>query len=103
MMSIGTRHTLGQLAEFLARIDLDARSGSYGLQAQRFLGCFQAHFGILTVLIQSNPDALHNAIKGSYRLSDKNFGVNTTWLPSMNPLTSSGIREWGSGRVLKCS
>lgn len=41
--------------------------------------------GILTALTQPNPDALREAIKKTRKLTDKNFGVNITLLPSINP------------------
>ena len=41
--------------------------------------------GILTALTQPNPGALREAIKKTRKLTDKNFGVNITLLPSINP------------------
>ena len=41
--------------------------------------------GILTALTQPNPDALREAIRKTRKLTDKNFGVNITLLPSINP------------------
>lgn len=41
--------------------------------------------GILTALTQPNPDALREAIRKTRTLTDKNFGVNITFLPSINP------------------
>lgn len=41
--------------------------------------------GILTALTQPNPDALREAIRKTRTLTDKNFGVNITLLPSINP------------------
>ena len=41
--------------------------------------------GILTALTQPNPEALREAIKRTRKLTDKNFGVNITLLPSINP------------------
>lgn len=41
--------------------------------------------GILTALTQPNPAALREAIKKTRKLTDKNFGVNITLLPSINP------------------
>ena len=41
--------------------------------------------GILTALTQPNPDALRQAIRTTRKLTDKNFGVNITLLPSINP------------------
>ena len=41
--------------------------------------------GILTALTQPNPNALREAIRKTRKLTDKNFGVNITLLPSINP------------------
>ncbi|TCD65218.1 hypothetical protein EIP91_002965 [Steccherinum ochraceum] len=41
--------------------------------------------GILTALTQPSPDALRQAIRETRKLTDKNFGVNITLLPSINP------------------
>ena len=41
--------------------------------------------GILTALTQPNPNALREAIRKTRTLTDKNFGVNITLLPSINP------------------
>lgn len=41
--------------------------------------------GILTALTQPNPNALREAIRKTRKLTDKNFGVNITILPSINP------------------
>jgi len=41
--------------------------------------------GILTALTQPNPGALREAIRQTRKLTDKNFGVNITLLPSINP------------------
>ena len=41
--------------------------------------------GVLTALTQPNPDALREAIRKTRKLTDKNFGVNITLLPSINP------------------
>jgi len=41
--------------------------------------------GILTALTQPNPSALREAIKKTRKLTNKNFGVNITLLPSINP------------------
>ncbi|KAI0739121.1 inosine monophosphate dehydrogenase [Daedaleopsis nitida] len=41
--------------------------------------------GLLTALTQPSPDALRNAIRETRKLTDKNFGVNITLLPSINP------------------
>lgn len=41
--------------------------------------------GILTALTQPNPEALREAIRKTRKLTDKNFGVNITLLPSINP------------------
>jgi len=36
-------------------------------------------------LTQPNPDALREAIKKTRKLTNNNFGVNITLLPSINP------------------
>lgn len=41
--------------------------------------------GVLTALTQPNPEALRTAIRKTRTLTDKNFGVNITLLPSINP------------------
>ena len=41
--------------------------------------------GILTALTQPNPNALREAIRKTRKLTNKNFGVNITLLPSINP------------------
>ena len=46
--------------------------------------------GILTALTQPNPEALRVAIRKTRTLTDKNFGVNITLLPSINPPAYAG-------------
>jgi NAD(P)H-dependent flavin oxidoreductase YrpB (nitropropane dioxygenase family) len=46
--------------------------------------------GILTALTQPNPEALRIAIRKTRTLTDKNFGVNITLLPSINPPDYTG-------------
>ncbi|KAH8084331.1 inosine monophosphate dehydrogenase [Cristinia sonorae] len=41
--------------------------------------------GILTALSQPSPEALRQAIRETRKLTDKNFGVNITLLPTINP------------------
>lgn len=41
--------------------------------------------GVLTALTQPSPDALRQAIRETRKLTSKNFGVNITLLPSINP------------------
>ena len=41
--------------------------------------------GFLTALTQPSPEALANEIKRTRELTDKPFGVNVTFLPSVNP------------------
>jgi len=41
--------------------------------------------GILTALTQPDPNALRLAIRETKKLTSKNFGVNITLLPSINP------------------
>lgn len=41
--------------------------------------------GILTALTQPSPDALRAAIRETRKRTSKNFGVNITLLPSINP------------------
>ncbi|KIP07266.1 hypothetical protein PHLGIDRAFT_89720 [Phlebiopsis gigantea 11061_1 CR5-6] len=46
--------------------------------------------GVLTALTQPNPDALRTAIRETYKLTSKPFGVNITLLPSINPPDYAG-------------
>ena len=46
--------------------------------------------GNLTALIQPNSNALREAIRETRTLTDKNFGVNITFLPSINPPNYEG-------------
>jgi NAD(P)H-dependent flavin oxidoreductase YrpB (nitropropane dioxygenase family) len=41
--------------------------------------------GMLTALTQPSPEALREAIRETRRRTDKPFGVNVTFLPSINP------------------
>ena len=49
--------------------------------------------GILTALTQPNPAALREAIHKTRKLTDKNFGVNITLLPSINPPDYEGYAK----------
>jgi NAD(P)H-dependent flavin oxidoreductase YrpB (nitropropane dioxygenase family) len=49
--------------------------------------------GILTALTQPNPEALRAAIRKTRSLTDKNFGVNVTLLPSINPPDYEGYAK----------
>lgn len=46
--------------------------------------------GLLTALTQPNPEALRRAIRETRKLTSKNFGVNITLLPSINPPDYAG-------------
>jgi NAD(P)H-dependent flavin oxidoreductase YrpB (nitropropane dioxygenase family) len=71
--------------------------------------------GILTALTQPNPNALREAIRKTRKLTDKNFGVNITLLPSINPpdyegyaraAVEEGVRVFetaGNNRQLFCT
>ena len=41
--------------------------------------------GVLTALTQPSPEALREAIRETRRSTDKPFGVNITFLPTINP------------------
>ena len=45
---------------------------------------------MLTALTQPSPDALRAAIRDTRKLTDKNFGVNITLLPTINPPDYAG-------------
>jgi NAD(P)H-dependent flavin oxidoreductase YrpB (nitropropane dioxygenase family) len=46
--------------------------------------------GVLTALTQPNPDALRQAIRETRKLTQKNFAVNITLLPTINPPDYAG-------------
>jgi len=46
--------------------------------------------GILTALSQPSPDALRQAIRDTKKMTQKNFGVNITLLPTINPPDYAG-------------
>ncbi|CAL1699742.1 unnamed protein product [Somion occarium] len=66
--------------------------------------------GILTALTQPNPEALRQAIRETRKLTSKNFGVNITLLPTINPPDYEGyakvaIEEGDNGCIVihKCT
>ena len=49
--------------------------------------------GILTALTQPTPEALHDEIKRVRGMTDKPFGVNLTFLPSLKPIPYEAYRD----------
>jgi nitronate monooxygenase len=49
--------------------------------------------GILTALTQPTPEALHDEIKRLRDMTDKPFGVNLTFLPSLKPIPYEAYRD----------
>jgi nitronate monooxygenase len=49
--------------------------------------------GILTALTQPTPEALHDEIKRLRGMTDKPFGVNLTFLPSLKPIPYEAYRD----------
>lgn len=62
----------------------------YGASREILLSGGRLHEGILTALTQPSPDALREAIRQTRKLTDKNFGVNITLLPTINPPDYAG-------------
>ena len=49
--------------------------------------------GILTALTQPTPEALHDEIKRVRDMTDKPFGVNLTFLPTLKPIPYEAYRD----------
>jgi len=49
--------------------------------------------GILTALTQPTPEALHDEIKRLRGMTDKPFGVNLTFLPTLKPIPYEAYRD----------
>ena len=49
--------------------------------------------GILTALTQPSPEALYDEIKRTRGMTDKPFGVNLTFLPTLKPIPYEAYRD----------